>query len=84
MGVSVPYSGVNSRQTVRATGKCSSFGPCGSSGVGRKPRYTMAQKEAEDELAELINYENTFGEGNTNDRIRTTDETRSNFRWGKS
>jgi hypothetical protein len=48
------------------------------------PRYPMAQQEAEDELKGLINYENTFGEGNTNDRIRTTDETRSNFRWGKS
>ena len=48
------------------------------------PRYPMAQQEAIDELKGLINYENTFGEGNTNDRIRTTDETRSNFRWGRS
>jgi len=48
------------------------------------PRYPTMKQESEMILRNMIEFENVFGEASTEDRVRTVDETRSNFRWGKS
>ena len=47
-------------------------------------RFPQMKQEAERILATMIDYENTFSEASTFDRVRTVDETKhSNFRWGE-
>lgn len=48
------------------------------------PRYISVQQEAERILGTMIDYENTFGEASTFDRVKTVDETvYGDRRWGE-
>ena len=47
-------------------------------------RYANMKQEAERILGTMIDYENTFGEASTNDRVKTVEETRyGDLRWGE-
>ena len=47
-------------------------------------RFPGMKQEADGILANMIDFENVFGEASTNDRIKTPEETKfGNFRWGR-
>lgn len=47
-------------------------------------RFPQMKLEAERILGTMIDYENTFGEASTNDRVKTIEQTRhGDFRWGE-
>ena len=47
-------------------------------------RFPQAKQESERILGTMIDYENTFGEASTNDRVKTVEETRyGDLRWGE-
>ena len=46
-------------------------------------RFPGAKAEAERILSNMIEYENVFSRAATYDRVKTYEETRSNFRWGR-
>lgn len=47
------------------------------------PRFPQMKQEADRILANMLERENTHSEASTFDRVRTTDETRHAFRWGR-
>jgi len=47
------------------------------------PRFPAAQAEANRILSNMIEYENVFGRAAYNDSIRTVEQTRSSFRFGR-
>ena len=48
------------------------------------PRFPQLKQEAERILGTMIDYENTFGEASTFDRVKTVEETRyGDRRWGE-
>lgn len=47
------------------------------------PRFPQAKAEAERLLANMIEYENSFGRAAFNDSVHTVEQTRSNYRWGR-
>lgn len=47
------------------------------------PRFPLMKQEAEKILRNMIEYENIFGKGTPNDRVKTTDEANHSFRWGE-
>lgn len=47
-------------------------------------RFPQMKQEAERILATMIDYENTFGEASTFDRVKTVEETKhGDYRWGE-
>lgn len=52
--------------------------------VRQDDRFPEMKSEAEKILAQMIDYENTFGEASTFDRVKTIEQTRfGDFRWGE-
>jgi hypothetical protein len=52
--------------------------------VRQDDRFPEMKAESERILAQMIDYENVFGEASTNDRIKTLEQTRfGDFRWGE-
>jgi len=47
------------------------------------PRFPAAQAEANRILSNLIEYENTFGRAAYNDSVRTVEQSRASFRFGR-
>lgn len=46
-------------------------------------RFPEMKQEAERILGTMIDYENTFGEASTFDRVKTVEETKYGMRWGE-
>ena len=46
-------------------------------------RFPQAKQEAEKILQRMLEFENVHSEASTFDRVRTVEETRYNFRWGR-
>lgn len=52
--------------------------------VREDSRFPLMKQEAERILGQMIDYENTFGEGSASDRVKSVDETKhGDFRWGE-
>ena len=47
------------------------------------PRFPQAKAEAEKILSNMIEYENVFGRASHDDSVRTVEETRAQFRFGR-
>ena len=47
------------------------------------PRYPQAQMDADRELQNLIMFESTKGRASYDDTIKTVEETRAQYRWGR-
>ena len=50
----------------------------------RDDRFPEYKLESERILGTMIDYENTFGEASSFDRVKTVDETKHKFRWGST
>lgn len=46
------------------------------------PRFQQAKADSAQILSNMIEFEETISRASTNDRIKTTDEVKNNFRWG--